>query len=117
MPDEATPRKVSAKPGEAPAFDASVTWSVLNAELKKDDGSSYQVFQEKSFPRWKRWVGGELEYDGKGLKDVVEANAYFLDQVKGDLDAHKENDNIRHATIASRLAALEDAVANPPFPG
>lgn len=108
----------SAKPTQPPAFDASTTWKVLDAELRKDDGSGYQVFQEKSFPRWKQWVGGEgPEFDGKGLRDVVLSNASYLDQVKEDLDAHKAADNERHASIAQRLAALEAAGSTTPFPG
>lgn len=107
----------SKKPTQPPPFDASQTWKVFNAELKKDDGSSYQVFQEKSFPTWKQWVESTGAYDGAGLRDVVNANAIYLDSVKDQVDTHITNDNERHSSIATRLAALEDAVANPPFPG
>ena len=106
----------SAKPGQPPAFDATAHENVLNTELKKDDGSSYAVFTDKAFPRWKRWVDGTAEYDGTGLRDVVNANAIHLDAVEQNLNAHKENDNDRHALIASRLAALEAAANEDPFP-
>jgi hypothetical protein len=107
----------SAKPTQPPAFDATAHEKVLDAELKKDDGSSYAVFQDKSFPRWKRWVGGEgPEYDGTGLRDVVNANALYLDEVKNGLDAHKDADAQRHQTVNQRLTALEAQATSPPFP-
>lgn len=108
----------SQKPTQPPAFDAATTWKVFDAELKKDDGSSYAVFQDASFPRYKRWIDGTAEYDGKGLRDVVNANAIYLDEVKDGLDAHKAADASRHSSINERLAALEAAQAQPsPFPG
>jgi len=106
----------SAKPGQPPAFDATAHENVLNAELKKDDGSSYAVFQDKAFPRWKRWVDGTAEFDAIGLRDVVNANAIHLDAVEGNLNAHKDADNDRHAAIATRLAALEAAATQDSFP-
>lgn len=106
----------SAKPTQPPAFDASAHEKVLDTELKKDDGSSYAVFSDKAFPRWKRWIDGTAEYDGTGLRDVVNANALYLDEVKDGLDAHKEADNQRHQTVNQRLTALEAAVQSPPFP-
>jgi hypothetical protein len=106
----------SAKPTQPPAFDASAHEKVLDTELKKDDGSSYAVFQDKAFPRWKRWVDGAAEYDGTGLRYVVNANALYLDEVKNGLDAHKDADATRHQTVNQRLAALEAQAASPPFP-
>lgn len=107
----------SAKPTQPPAFDASTHEKVLFEEIRKDDGSGYAVFEDKSFPRWKRWVDGTAEFDGTGLRDVQNQNAIYLDQVKEDLDAHKAADLNRHQTVNSRLAALEAAVQSPPFPG
>lgn len=107
----------SAKPGQPPAFDASTHEKVLYDEVRKDDGSGYQVFEDKAFPRWKRWVDGTAEYDGVGLRDVVLANALYADQVKEDLDAHRAADQSRHAAINSRLSALEAAAQTNPFPG
>lgn len=67
-------------------------------------------------PNWKRWVGGEAEYDGTGLRDVVNANAYALDAVKNSLDTFKANSAAVDADQNQRLSALEAQIANPPFP-
>ena len=107
----------SAHPSQPPAFDATRTWQVFNAELRKPDGSAYEVFQDKAFPRWKRWVEGTNEYDGIGLRDVVNSNATFLQAVKNDLDTHKEADNARHSVIRQDIEELKAAVQAPPFPG
>lgn len=107
----------SQKPTQPPAFDASTHEKVLYDEVRKDDGSPYAVFADKAFPQWKRWVDGTAEFDGKGLRDVVNANAIYLDEVKDGLDAHKAADQSRHAAVNQRLAALEAAVQSPPFPG
>jgi hypothetical protein len=85
--------------------------------LKRPDGKPYEVFNKSTLTTWKRWVGGEFEFDGTGLRDTVAANALYLDTVKGDLDDHRSADLARHHNINERLAALEAAVANPPFPG
>lgn len=106
----------SAKPTQPPAFDASAHEKVLYDEVRKDDGSGYQVFQDKALALWKRWVGGEGEFDGKGLRDVVQTNAVYLDSVKGDLDDFRENNGVAHNSFNSRLAALESQIQNPPFP-
>jgi len=69
-------------------------------------------------PAWKRWIGGEKpEYDGSGLRDVVQTNAIYLDAVKGDLDNFKDNNGTAHASFNTRLLALEAQINNPPFPG
>ena len=85
--------------------------------LRRPDGKPYEVFNNQTLTKWKRWVGGEFEFDGKGLRDVVDANAQYLDAVKEDLDAHRAADATRHQTINQRLAALEAAAASAPFPG
>lgn len=107
----------SAKPTQPPASDFSTMEKAWYDNLKRPDGQPYEVFNNKTLTKWKRWVGGELEFDGVGLRDVVNANALFADQVKEDLDAHKAADLSRHQTVNQRLAALEAAVTNPPFPG
>ena len=38
-------------------------------------------------PAWKRWVGGEAEYDVTGLRDTVATNAVFTNELKGDVEA------------------------------
>lgn len=128
MPKKKT---LSAKPTQPPAFDASTTWKVLDTELRKGEpfveiegvkttvqqtGGPYAVFQDNAFPRWKRWVDGSAEFDGSGLRDTVDANAQYLDEVKGDLDRHRDADNARHATLTQRVAALEAQSSSSPFP-
>lgn len=64
-------------------------------------------------PLWKRWVGGEKpEYDGTGLRDVVNSNAIMLDNVKKDVDVSAQ------AIIELRadVQALQEAPAARPFP-
>ena len=107
----------SAKPSQPPASDFSTMEEAWYVNLRRPDGKPYEVFNNLTLTRWKRWVGGEFEFDGKGLRDVVEANAHYLDDVKEDIDAHKAADLARHQTINSRLAALEAAAASAPFPG
>ena len=108
----------SQKPSQPPASDFSTMEKAWYDNLKRPDGEPYEVFNNKTLTTWKRWVGGELEYDGKGLRDVVNANAIYLDEVKDGLDAHKAADASRHLSISQRLAALEAAQAQPsPFPG
>lgn len=110
----------SAKPSEPPAFDAVTRDKILNEHIRKPDGSSYQVFTNQHLQRLYRWVGSLAEFDGVakgGLKDVVEANAIHLDAVESNLNAHKAADANRHQTIDQRLAALEAAAAQAPFPG
>lgn len=85
--------------------------------LKRPDGQPYEVFNNQTLTKWKRWVGGEFEFDGKGLRDTVMANAIYVDGVKADLDDHRSADLARHQLVNQRLAALEAAVQNPPFPG
>ena len=107
----------SAKPTQPPASDFSTMEEAWYDNLRRSDGKPYEVFNNQTLTKWKRWVGGEFEFDGKGLRDVVMANAVYADQVKEDLDAHKAADLNRHQIANQRLAALEAAVANPPFPG
>jgi predicted transcriptional regulator len=77
--------------------------------VKKPDGTDYLVFSRRTLTTWKRWVGGEFEFDGVGLRDVVNANAVYLDGVKRDLDDHRENMGVAFNSVDSRLDALEAA--------
>lgn len=67
-------------------------------------------------PVWKRWVGSEKpDYDGAekgGLQNVVKANAYALDGLKGDHDNLADRVN----NIDARLRVVEEAPAARPFP-
>ncbi len=66
----------------------------------------------KNFQSWKRWCGGELEFDGTGLRDVVAANAVGLNAVKANLD--QADGQITQ--LFERVTALE-AQPRLPFPG
>jgi hypothetical protein len=69
-------------------------------------------------PEWKRWVGGESpDHDGTGLRDVVLADARYLDEVKGDLDSFRENNGVAHVSFDQRLKLLEAQQTTDPFPG
>lgn len=83
---------------------------------RPDNGEPYEVFNNKTLTKWKRWVGGEFEYDGVGLRDVVNSNAIHLDAVEENLNAHKAADQSRHSAINQRLSALEAAAQTVPFP-
>jgi hypothetical protein len=80
----------SKKPTQPPALDA--------ANMVKGGTPAAQ-----KFPVWKRWVEATGEFDGKGLRDVVNSNAVMLDDVKTDVDEH----SARLGSAESRLAALE----------
>jgi hypothetical protein len=105
------------KPTQPPASDFSTMEKAWYDNLKRPDGKPYEVFNAKTLTTWKRWVGGEAEFDGTGLRDVVNANAQHLDAVEENLNAHKAADNERHATISTRLAAIEAQLEDSPFPG
>ena len=107
----------SLKPTQAPAFDAKGFCKRLYERVTQTNGTPYAVFGENGMPRWARWINGTGEFDGKGLRDVINTNAIYLDDVKNDLDAHKTVDNARHTSLAQRVAALEGQNTNAPFPG
>ena len=106
----------SQKPTQPPAGDFGTFAKSLWERVRKSDGSPYQVFADGTLPRFTRWVGSIEEYDGVGLRDTVNANALYLDEVKNDLDKHKDADNNRHAALAQRVTALEGQVTVSPFP-
>lgn len=105
----------SQKPTQPPAGDFATFAKSLFDRVRKPDGSAYAVFGDGTLPKFTRWVGGSGEYDGTGLRDVVNANALYADEVKNDLDEHKEIDKTRHTALATRVSALE-AQGEPPFP-
>ena len=61
---------------------------------------------------WKRWVGGEKEYDVTGLRDVVNTNAIYTDAIKKDVDAHGQS----IVEMRADIRALQEAPAPRPFP-
>ena len=102
----------SAKPTQPPAFDATAHEKALYDSVRKPDGSPYQVFADQSLPRWKRWVESTVEYDAKGLRDVLNQNALYTDAIKGDVDLHGQ------AIIELRadVQALKEQPPARPFP-
>lgn len=63
-------------------------------------------------PAWKRWVGGEAEYDVTGLRDTVATNAVFANGLKGDVVA------LGQAMIEVRqdIQELQEAAPSTSFP-
>lgn len=106
----------SLKPTQPPTFAEGTFAQRLHERVLSPEGKRYLVFGSQYFPKFVRWVKGTGEYDGTGLRDVVNANAIFLDHVKEDLDTHKEVDAERHAQLAARVRKLEEG-GLPPFPG
>lgn len=80
----------SKKPTQPPAFDAGAAANGMTSPWAK-------------FPEWKRWVEATGSQDGKGMRDVVNANALALDVAKIDLDEHSS----RLADLETRVATLE----------
>jgi hypothetical protein len=107
----------SKKPSQPPPLDTKGFVTRLREVTAKVGLGPFPVFSDEGLPKFHRWMRGEGEYDGNGLRDVVNANAIGLDAVKEDLDAHKAVDNIRHTALAQRVAALEGQNTNVPFPG
>lgn len=100
----------SKKPTQPPAFDAT---SFTNALIANQPISSTLAAQ---YIAWKRWVESSSQFDSKGLRDVVNANAYYLDSVKDDLDNFEGSVNPQLSSLEARVAALESQ-PSVPFPG
>lgn len=107
----------SMKPTQPPDLDTKAIVRRLRELFAKVGLGPFQAFDDKYLPAFHRWIRSEGEFDGKGLRDVVNANAIYLDDVKNDLDAHKTTDNARHTALAQRVSALEGQNTNTPFPG
>src|SRR6187431_934302 len=104
----------SAKPSRSPAFDAKSFSQRLHERVLSATGKPYAVFDPEDdsgkligFPRFIAWV--------RGLRDTVNANAVYLDDVAGGLGSHIATDNARHSALAGRVAALEEAQQFSPF--
>lgn len=104
------------KPTQPPDMDTKAFVGRLRDLAAKVGIGPFQTYEDRFLPTFHRWIRSEGEFDGKGLRDVVNANAIFLDDVKEDLDAHKTIDNARHTALAQRVAALEGQNTNTPFP-
>jgi len=99
----------SAKPTQPP------TGADMNALTARVDELSKKVLNKgfvSKLPLWKRWVGGEGEYDSNGLRDVVKSNAVYLDTVKADVDSHSQ----AIIELTKDVQALKEAPAPRPFP-
>jgi hypothetical protein len=106
--------KASAKPTAPPSgADFSALVTKVNEVAGKVGVAKLSTTITGKIPAWKRWVGGEKpDYDGKGLRDVVNANAIYTDQIKFTVDAQGQSINEMRAEIR----ALQEAPAARPFP-
>lgn len=103
------PRKLSQKPSQPPTFDENTFAKRLYERvLTATTGQPYAVFKPDYFPKWARWLAGKGEYDGIGIRDVVNTNALFLDAVKEHVDRLDEREQQHHQAQAQRLSALEE---------
>lgn len=101
----------SAKPTQPAAADMSALVNRVDA-LSKAAGLGPVPVGASTLPKWKRWIGGESEYDGTGLRDVVNANAIMNDQMKSNIDAHSQ----AIIDLQAEVQALKEAPAPHPFP-
>lgn len=85
-----------------PVLDGKAFVEPLAKAFPTSSGTQRPVYGEP-FPKFLRWLRGDSEFDGTGVKDVVNANAQFTDDIKGDVDEHAQ----RLAELESRVAAVE----------
>ena len=104
------------KPTQPPDFDSKGFLKRLREVTAKTGLGPFPVFADGGLDRLHRWLGSTVEFDGAGLRDVVNANAIAVDDLKKDFDTHRTSDNARHVALDQRLDALE-ARPNVPFPG
>lgn len=106
------------KPKQPPPLDTSGFLRRIREIAEKVGLGPFPVFGD-GLVTFHRWLRSELEFDGAeagGLRDVVNANAYAVDELKEDFDQHRTTDNVRHNALVQRVAALEGQQADP-FPG
>lgn len=102
----------STKPTQPPAADLSVLVNRVDA-LSVKAGLGKLPLGATKLPLWKRWLGGEKpEYDGTGLRDVVNSNAIMLDGVKRDGDVNSQ----AILELRADVQALKETPAPHPFP-
>jgi len=103
----------SAKPTQPPSgADFSALCKKVNDLAAKVGLAPLSATVTGKIPAWKRWVGGESEYDGTGLRDVVNANAIMSDQMKANLDSQAQS----IIELRADVQALKEAPAARPFP-
>ena len=91
----------------------------MNALITRVDELSKKVLSTgftSKLANWKRWVGGEGEYDVSGLRDVVNSNALMLDDTNVHLVRVDDRESTHYSELNQRVAALE-AAPKLPFPG
>lgn len=106
---------VKPNPSNGPTFDEATFAQRLRERVLTAKGQPYAVFRPEYFPAFIRWVRGTEEYDGKGLCDAVKTNADHLNELDGEFHRHVGVDNTRHAALASRVTALEEAASFVPL--
>lgn len=107
-----SPRTAKA-PSQPPASaDFSVLVKKVNELARKASVAEMSALVTGRIPAWKRWVGGEAEYDVTGLRDVVTTNAVFANDLKGDVEA------LGQAMIEVRqdIQELQEAAPSTSFP-
>jgi hypothetical protein len=104
------------KPTQPPDMDTKAFVKRIREITAKVGLGPFQTFEDGYLPVFHRWIRSEGEFDGAGLRDVVNANAYAVDELKADVDRYKAIDNTRHNALAQRVAALEGAATTTPFP-
>lgn len=108
----------SKKPTQPPSgADFSALVKKVNELAVKAGVPPLSALISGKIPAWKRWVGGEAEFDVIGVRDVVNANALALDNLKDNLDTFKQNSAEVNITQNQRLAAIEAQLSQTPFPG
>lgn len=96
---------------ELPAFDARSFTKRLHERVLKADGGAYPVFDPAS-P-----TGLPVFVDAlRKQQDVVERHDVQLGDHKAHLDSLDAREAAHHQAQAARLTALEEAVAQSPFP-
>jgi len=113
-PKAAVPKK-AIQPGQPPTgADFSALVKKVNEIASKTPGvAQLSATVTGKIPAWKRWVGGEgPEYDGTGLRDIVNANAINQNAIKANVDANSQ----AILELRADVEALKEAPPARPFP-
>jgi len=102
---------MAVRPVNAPPYDVANFDKPLRDAFPDKNGNPRPVYSGQH-GAWKRWVNGELEFDGKGLVDAVKTNATDLNGTKNDVGELKATMKLHD----DRLAALEARPQIRPFP-
>lgn len=103
----------SAKPSQPPTgADFAALVNKVNELATKVGVTKLNATITGRIPAWKRWVGGEKEFDGTGLRDVVNSNAIMIDNVKSHVDSNSQS----ILELRADVEALKEAPPARPFP-